>query len=431
MAKKMREINFSKINKISGSLNLPGDKSISHRAIMFSALANGKSVICNLSSSEDVSSTINCFKSLGCSFEKDKDKLIICGKGYKGFVKPAKELNAGNSGTTARLLSGILSAQNFESTLIGDESLSKRPMKRIIEPLSLMGARLYPADNYTLPMKIVPAEKLMPIEYELPVASAQVKSAILLMGLHLDSPVKVLEREPSRNHTEAMLGLEKRITDKGVVIYSSRYNYPEAKEYTIPSDISSAAFFIILTLLSKNSELILKNVSLNETRTGIINILRKMNGRIEISNERIIGGEKLGDIRVSSSSLINIEIPESLIPNIIDEIPILSVAGVFAEGDFIIKNAEELRFKESDRISAVCDNMKLLGINTVETKDGFCLSGTPSKPSPIFDSFDDHRIAMSFAVMSMLLENGGKVKNFDCVRISNPDFTKQISSIVD
>ena len=420
---------LKRINKVSGELELPGDKSISHRSVMFSAMAEGASTIYNLSNGEDVRSTQACFKALGAEINYDGEKVVVKGKGFKGFDKPGRELDAGNSGTTTRLISGILAAQDFETVITGDEFLSKRPMKRIIDPLSLMGAKIKAAGNNTLPLQIFPTDELKPINYELPVASAQVKSAVLLAGLHCEGITSVIENTPSRDHTERMLALNTEVRGNKRIVYSSKENYPEAKEYIVPSDISTAAFFIVLTLLSKNSELRLKNVSLNETRTGIITILKEMGGNIELDNIRKSAGEPLGDIIVKSSELKNVQIDDSVIPNIIDEIPILSVAGAFAEGDFIIRNASELRGKETDRIAAVCSNMKNLGVITDEYEDGFALSGSINRDSGEFESFHDHRIAMAFAVLSFLLKDGGKVNNFSCVNISNPNFMSQINII--
>ncbi len=423
---------FNKIKRVNGKLNLPGDKSISHRAVMFSSLAKGKSEIYNCLLSEDVLSTINAFKELGCEIEITNGKIIVNGNGIDGLRKPDKELYLGNSGTTTRLLAGILSAQKFTTVLTGDESLSKRPMKRIIEPLQLMGADIT-GDNDCLPLIINPVKQLKNIEYKLPIASAQVKSCILLAGLFSDKETCVIETKKSRNHTEKMLGL--RVDEENGIskIYSSKDNYPKHGNIFVPSDISTATFFIILTLLSENSELKLPNVSLNETRTGIISILKKMNGRIELENVKTLGGEKRGDIIVKSSRLKNIEISKEIIPNIIDEIPALSIAGLFAEGRFKIRNAKELRHKESDRIKSVCNNLKLLGADIIEYEDGFEILEHSSKnitqEELTFESYDDHRIAMAFAVLSMLLKQGGTINNFNCVSISNPDFLNQLKNI--
>jgi len=419
---------FKNIDSIKGELFLRGDKSISHRAVMFAAMAEGTSVIRNCSGSEDVLSTINCFEKLGCKFEITDDQIKVIGKGYKGFSKPKSELYSGNSGTTARLISGILSAQNFESVITGDESLSQRPMKRIVDPLRLMGADISANENGTLPIIIKPS-LIKPINYLLQIASAQVKSAMILCAIHLDEESVFIEPTPTRNHTEKLLNLKTEITSEGTKIYISKNNYPKPFEITVPSDISSATFFIVLALLTKNSELTIRNVSLNETRTGVINILQQMGGKIEIENEREEKGERVGNIRVYSSKLKNVPIPKTIIPNIIDEIPILSVAGIFAEGNFRINNAQELRVKESDRIKSLCNNFRKAGLIVNEFEDGFELSGNVSNAETIFESYGDHRIAMAFGVLSMLMKNGGSVNDFKCVGVSNPQFVEQINNL--
>jgi 3-phosphoshikimate 1-carboxyvinyltransferase len=420
---------FDKIKKVEGELSLPGDKSVSHRSVMFAALAKGKSKIYNLSNGEDVKSTMRCFQQMGIEINNYDSHYEVTGNSFKGLRKPDKDLYAGNSGTTARLLSGILSAQHFESTLTGDESLSQRDMKRIIDPLNKMGSKIE-SSNSKLPLRIVPAKEIIPIEYELPVSSAQVKSAVLLAGLHSENVTTVIESTPSRNHTEKMLGLKTEIIDGKIYSYVSKENYPEPAEYFVPADISTASFFIILTLLANDSQLVIKNVLLNKSRMGIIEILKKMGANIIFENMKQVNNEDAGDILVKSSKLKNIRIEERLIPNIIDEIPILSVASVFSEGEFFIKNANELRHKESDRINAICFNMKELGLKIEELEDGFSISGKITNKAPKFESFGDHRIAMSFGILSLFLINGGSVNNFDCVNISNPDFMKQLRSII-
>ncbi|MBU0473633.1 MAG: 3-phosphoshikimate 1-carboxyvinyltransferase [Bacteroidetes bacterium] len=420
---------IEKINSVKGELVLPGDKSISHRAVMFSAMADGKSTVNNYLNSEDVNSTIGCFRKLGCKIEQTETDLVIDGKGFNGFTKPSSNLDAGNSGTTTRLITGILSAQNFETTIIGDASLSKRPMKRVVEPLSKMGAKIETSEIGSLPMKIIPSSGLKAIEFDMQVASAQVKSAVLLAGLHLEEETIVIEHSRTRNHTETLLGLKVEEFDGMRKIYSSKKNYPKPANYIVPSDISTAAFFIVLALNSNNSELLLKNVLLNETRNGIIKILQKMNGRIEIENTRESSGEKLGDLRIFSSKLKNIEINEEIIPNIIDEIPILAVAGLFSEGKFIIRNAEELRFKESDRIDALCSNFRKLGIDCIEYNDGFEISGKVFNENILIESYHDHRIAMAFSILGMLTGKNISINDFESVAVSNPEFLNQINII--
>lgn len=422
---------IKKINRVNGELKLPGDKSVSHRSVFFASMAEGKSRITNLLQSADINSSIDCFSKLGAHIAKKGDEYIVIGRGFEGFREPEEKLDAGNSGTTARLISGVLAAQKFNTEMIGDESLSKRPMRRIADPLKLMSAVIELTENGTLPAKFYAADKLLPIEYILPVASAQVKSAVLLAGLHLEDETKVIENFQTRDHTERMLGCDIKFEDDKKIISISKKNYPEVKEYVVPSDISTASFFIVLTLLAKNSELLLKDVSLNPSRTGILEILKRMGANITFENERTVAGEELGDLIIKSSSLKNIEIKKELIPNIIDEIPILSVAGLLADGDFIVKNADELRFKESDRIKSLCHNYKLLGLDVDEFEDGFQISGKIINRNVTFESFGDHRIAMAFAILSSLLLDETNIKDFECVAISNPKFLSQLQLITE
>ena len=421
---------FEKINKVGGELNLTGDKSISHRAVIFSAMASGKSSIKNISLGEDVKSTLKIMQQLGAKVVNEDEQIIIKGCGFKGFNKPTDNLDCGNSGTSARLICGLLAAQKFNSTLIGDSSLSNRPMKRVIEPLKKMGVGFKSNENMTLPLTIIPGLQIIPIKYEMPVASAQVKGSILIAGLHCGDETIVIESEQTRDHTEKMLGLKSKFENGKIISSSSIDYYPIAKEYFVPGDISTSAFHIVLTLLTPNSELIIKNVSLNPTRTGFIEVLKQMGANIFYEEIKTSSNEEYGNVIVRSSSLKNIKIDSQLIPNIIDEIPILTVAGIFADGDFIIENAKELRVKESDRINSICSNLKLLGLYVEQKEDGFIVSGSIKNSNPVFESFGDHRIAMAFAILSLLLDNGGDVNGFECVDISNPQFEEQVRSIV-
>lgn len=424
------KIRFEKIKEVSGEIAITGDKSISHRAVIFSAMAFGKSSISNLSQGQDVISTMVIMHKLGASILTKNRKIIIGGLGYKGFKVPSSGLDCGNSGTSARLIAGLLAAQNFNSTLIGDESLSRRPMKRVIEPLKKMGAKFKSNKKLTLPLTINPGKEIIPIDYEMHVASAQVKSSILIAGLHCDKETNVIETEQTRNHTEKMLSLPVKISDGRIISFSSKQYYPKANDYFIPGDISSAAFYIVLTLLTPNSELVIKNVSLNPSRTGYLEVLKKMGANISFENIRASCNEEYGDVIIKSSSLKNIKIDSEIIPNIIDEIPILTIAGIFAEGEFVINNAKELRVKESDRIKSIFSNLLLLGLEVEENKNGFSVGGSIKNSNPVFESYGDHRIAMAFAVLSMLLDCGGEVNGFECVNISNPKFEEQIISIV-
>lgn len=418
---------FSKLKKVKGELVLQGDKSISHRALIFTAMASGKSIIRNLSSGEDVKSTLNILKNLGIDIKIEDNIIVVNGCGHKGFKKYNGELDCGNSGTSARLLMGLLSAQNFESILIGDESLSQRPMQRVIEPLTFMGAKIE-SNNKKLPLKIFPSS-LKKINYELAVASAQVKSALILAALHIDEESQIIDKFYTRDHSERMLNLKTEVLDNKKYISVSKKNYPQNSEYFVPADISSASFFIVLALILKDSELLVKNISLNESRLGYINILKQMGGEIEIVEQIISNNEPYGDLLVRSSKLRNIDIPVEIIPNIIDEIPILAAAGIFAYGAFQIRNAKELRVKESDRIKSLCANFRKLNLLVEEYEDGFRIDGNPSRDKVQFESYSDHRIAMTFSIISLLL-NGGEVKDFECVNISNPNFLKQIKNII-
>ena len=419
---------FNKINRVKGELTFSGDKSISHRALLMSSLADGKSKIKNLSNSDDVKCTITCLEALGIENKSLEGEIILNGKGFKGYQKPLNPLNAGNSGTTARLLAGVLSAQNFESVITGEPSLSTRPMNRIIEPLSQMGCDIK-SNEGKLPLHIYSLNNFYSINYEMPIASAQVKSAILLAGLHLNDETSVTETRVTRNHTETLLGLTIVNFDQKIISYASKKNYPQPKDYFIPGDISSAMFFIVLTLLNKKSELLIKNVSLNSTRTESLLLLKKMGGDIHIEVVGESNNELFGDVLVKSSQLSNAKIEPKIVPLIIDEIPILSVAGIFAKGDFDIRGAEELRVKESDRIKSLIFNFRLLGLDVEEFSDGFLISGKIKKQNQPFKSFGDHRIAMAFAVLSSLLKDGAKVEGFESVSKSNPKFLSQLKSI--
>ena len=421
---------IKKIDRVRGSLSFSGDKSISHRALIISALAKGKSYIKNLSSTEDVHSTVNCLQQLGIEIKYNKNATVVNGNGFKGFKNPLKKLNAGNSGTTARLLSGVLTTQKIESIIVGDDSLSKRPMNRIIEPLKIMGANISGSTAKTVPLYIKPTNKLKAIDYQLPIASAQVKSAILLAGLHIDDATKVIEQNQTRNHTENLLDLDVKKYENKIISGVSLKNYPEANEYFIPGDISSAMYFIVLALLLKNSELKITNVSLNSTRIAAIELLIKMGAEIEIDDKGASNRESYGDLNIKSSELKNVQIEKELIPLIIDEIPILAIAGLFAKGEFRINQATELRVKESDRITSLCRNFLLLGLDVKEFDDGFSISGKIKSKHAHFKSFEDHRIAMAFAILSCLLDDGGSVEGLESVSISNPDFFDQLKIII-
>ncbi len=435
-------------NYLQGKINLPGDKSISHRAALFSALADGETKIENFASSEDCTSTLNCLKDLGVEIERENSTVFIKGVGKNGFTKPENELDCGNSGTTVRLISGILAGQNFDSILIGDESLSKRPMKRVIEPLSQMNAKIESNDNL-LPMKIYGENPLRSITYKMPVASAQVKSCILLAGLNADGITKVQspnsknQSATSRNHTELMLKYlgadisENFIeTDEGFVHEVSIDGNSKlvAKDLNVPSDISSAAFFLVGAACLENSEIVLQNVGLNPTRAAIIEVLRQFGAAIEIINQREACGEIVGDLRVignsgftpnADSNIISGEV----IANLIDEIPVLAVFGTQIEGGLEIRNAEELRVKESDRIAATVENLRRMNADVEEFSDGLRVGKSNLKAAKI-NSFGDHRISMAFAIAGLFATGETEIINHECAAVSFPEFFDVLAKIV-
>lgn len=413
------DVKISKSKSLKGSIIIPSDKSISHRAVMLASLANGKSCIKNFSKGQDPVSTLNLFKNLGVCSEFKNDNLIINSTGI--LTPPIKDLDCGNSGTTMRLVSGILSGQNFNSILFGDESLSKRPMKRIIEPLTLMGAKIE-SNDYRAPLKIY-GQKLTGINYVSKIASAQVKSSILLAGLYADGQTSVVEPSLSRNHTELMLsymGADISVNSTNVTIRKSTL---EPKNIEIAGDISSAAFFIVAALIVPDSNIIIKNVGLNPTRTGIIDVVQMMGGNIEILDKRTVSNELVGDIKISYSHLKGCNLSGDLIPRIIDEIPVIAVLATQAEGVTIISDAQDLRNKESDRIKAVVCELNKLGADIQETPDGMVINGKSElKGNCEIDTYHDHRIAMSAYVAGLICKDEILIKDFDWVNISFPEF---------
>ncbi len=422
---------LTKAKHLRGELVVPGDKSISHRAVMIAALAEGTSEITGFLAAADPLSTIACFKALGVEYEISNDIVRVHGKGLLGLREPASMLNAGNSGTTIRLISGILAGQKFPTRISGDEYLVKRPMKRIIEPLMKMGARISSTEKFTAPLAISPVAKLNAIRYELPIASAQIKSAVLLAGLYAEGTTCVVETEQSRDHTERMLGLQsKKIDGKNCITVEGGMKL-RSTQFAVPGDPSSAAFFIVAGLIVPHSEILIKNVGLNPTRIGFLSVLKKMGGQIEILDEKIVGGEPIGNILVKSSSLTTDFVVEGeIIPNIIDEIPILAIAAVFAKGKIIFKNAADLRNKECDRIKAVCNNFSLMGIETEESPDGFAFESKIDVHTSEFNSFGDHRIAMSFGIASLALDGESKILDAGCVDISFPTFWQTLQILI-
>jgi len=398
-------------------IEVDGDKSISHRAVMIGAIAEGTTVIHNFLNGADCVSTIECFRSMGIKIELDNKTVVVHGKGLYGLTQPSQALDVGNSGTTIRLLCGLLSAQNFSSTLTGDDSIKKRPMDRVITPLQMMGADItYPPIN-------INGKKINSVEYTLPVASAQVKSAILFASLFAETETIINEPIPTRNHTELMLNyFGGKIHTENKKIISTPIKRLEAKEITIPNDISSAAFFIVASLICENSYVTLTNVGVNPTRMGLITTLQKMGGDIKLKNHKTLANEPVCDIEVKSSKLTATEISGDIIPSMIDEIPIFSIAALFATGTTIIKNAEELKFKESNRLSALATELKKLNAKIEETTDGLIIEGGHVLYGDKVSTYNDHRIAMSLAIASLKTIGHVELDNPDCVNISFPRF---------
>lgn len=415
------------IGPLTGEITIPSDKSISHRSIIIGALTNGKVKISNFSSCADCHSTLNIFKNLGLDVDFIDDKTLIINS-KQGLIKPDCPLDCGNSGTSMRLIAGILSGQKFNSELIGDISLSKRPMKRIIEPLSLMGARIE-SDENKAPLKIK-GSKLTGISYESKIASAQVKSSILLAGLFASGETTVIEPYLSRNHSELML----EYFDSDIKAYNSdnkfytkiRSSFLMPKDLFIPGDISSSAFFLVASSIVKGSDVIIKNVGLNPTRTGIIDVMKQMNADIEILDYRVVNNEPIGDIRVKySPDLKGIEIKGEIIPRLIDEIPVIVVLALCADGKTVIKDASDLKNKESDRINSLCFELNKTGADIIPTDDGFIINSNGKKQlkgGAELNCYHDHRLIMSFYVASLVSKNANIINDFNWVNTSFPEF---------
>lgn len=416
---------------LSGSIRVPGDKSISHRSIMLGSLSEGRTRISGFLQGEDSLATLNAFKAMGVNIEgpDEQGNIIIDGVGMHGLKPPDNELNLGNSGTSMRLLTGLLASQGFDITLSGDHSLSSRPMKRVTDPVMQMGAVIETMDNGTAPLKIKSQQdsQLSAIEYTLPMASAQVKSCVLLAGVYARGKTCVIEPAPTRDHTERMLqGFGYQLDVEKLDAQRSRICLDGGGKLTacdidVPADISSSAFFMVGASIAEGSDLTLQHVGINPTRIGIINILQKMGADITLSNKNIVGGEPVADIRIRSTQLKGIHIPEDQVPLAIDEFPAISIAAACAEGQTILTGAEELRVKESDRIQAMVDGLKILGIDCEGTRDGMIINGG-QLTSGVVDSLGDHRIAMSFAMAA--LRSSGEIKIKDCANVNTsfPDF---------
>lgn len=427
----LAELTLQPIQKpIAGKLEVPGDKSISHRAVMFGSLAKGKTEISNFLHGEDCLRTIEAFQQLGVDITVDGSNVIIQGKGITGLKESKGPLYFGNSGTTARLMLGILAGLPLFTTVYGDPYLTDRPMDRVINPLQKMGATLFGRDKSRLLPVALQGGNLEGIRYELPVKSAQVKSAILLAGLFAEGETTIIEQAKTRDHTENLLqafgadihvsGLEVSITNKRPL---------QAASIFVPGDISSAAFHIGAAAIVPNSHLTIENVGLNDTRTGIIDVLKEMGAHLRIENVRVLNGEKIGDIVIQQTDLTGVEIYGDMIPRLIDELPLIALIATQAQGTTIIKDAEELRVKETDRIAAVVEVLTTLGANIEETPDGMVIHGENSLTGGYISSYNDHRMAMMGAIASLITEDKVTIDDDSSIGISYPEFLSDLEKI--
>ena len=415
---------------LKGSIKVPGDKSISHRSIMLGSIANGVTNVSGFLEGEDTLATLNAFKDMGVKIEREVSNVVINGVGMNGLRPSLKPLNLGNSGTSIRLMTGLLSAQSFDSMLCGDESLSKRPMARIIDPLREMGAIIKSSDSMP-PLSISGNQKLSALKYTLPVASAQIKSCLLLAGLYADGETCITENETTRDHTERMLkGFGYQVTSSSGKVSLTGGGQLQACDIEVPSDISSAAFFIVAASISKNADITLEAVNINPTRTGVIEILKLMGANIELNNQREEAGELVSDIRVCSSSLKGITIPKELVPLAIDEFPAIFIAASCAHGETLLTDARELRVKESDRIQVMADGLLSLGIENEVLEDGIRIKGGEfQKQTSIIKSHHDHRISMAFAIASARSNFELDIEGVDNVKTSFPNFVELVNQV--
>lgn len=409
--------------QLQGRLRVPGDKSISHRSIMLGSLAEGTTVVEGFLEGEDNLATLNAFRAMGVEIEgPENGRVKIHGVGLRGLKAPAEPIYLGNSGTSIRLLAGLMAPQAFDVTMTGDESLSKRPMRRVTDPLSMMGAELLTEADGSPPIRVQGGKSLKGMHYQMPMASAQVKSCVLLAGLYAEGETCVIEPAPTRDHTERMLqgfGYEVRVSGSTACLTGG--GKLTARDIDVPADISSATFFMVGAAISQGSDITLQHVGINPTRIGVINILRLMGARLDIENPREIGGEPVADIRVRGSKLKGIRIPEDQVPLAIDEFPALFVAAACAEGETVLTGAEELRVKESDRIQVMADGLQILGVDATATPDGMIIRGGAIGSGTV-ESHGDHRIAMSFAMAALRAEGPITIMNCDNVNTSFPGF---------
>jgi len=422
-------LKVNNVEKIQGRIRVPGDKSISHRAVMLSGISKGKAVIEGFLRGEDCYSTIACFRGLGIEIEDLGSRIIVHGKGLYGLREAKDVLDAGNSGTTMRLMAGILSGQEFLTVVTGDGSLRKRPMDRIAVPLRKMGAFIDGRDRGSLAPLVIRGGNLKGMDYSSPVSSAQVKSAVLLAGLYAEGRTVVREAVTSRDHTERMLkALGGNITtEKGIAVMEK--SQLQAASLRVPGDISSAAFFMAAAAAMPGSQLVIEGVGLNPTRTGIIDVLKKMGAHIEIENSTTSGGEAAGDLRIQGKKLTGITITKEIIPRLIDEIPVIAVIAALAEGKTTITGAEELKVKESNRITSMVTEMKKVGIKVRELSDGMEIEGENRIIGGTVESYNDHRIAMAMAVAGLFAKEPVKIRQSECIGVSFPDFEQTLRQV--
>ncbi len=429
------DLTVSRPRRLAGEIVAPGDKSVSHRAVMLNSIAEGKATVRNFSPGDDCTSTMGIMRALGVNIERSSsddasgDTLVVEGAGANGLREAEDVLDAGNSGTTMRLMSGILAGRDFKATMTGDSSLQSRPMGRIIKPLSMMGAVIRGRENNTLAPLEFDGGDLNGIEYDLPVASAQLKSAILLAGLRAEGKTSISQPAASRDHTERMLsamGADINVDGLDVMIGQSEIN---CVDVDVPGDISSAAFWIVAGLIHPNSEVVVKNVGINPTRAGVITALQDMGGNIELVNERDVAGEPVADIVATSSNLRGTELAGSIMPLLMDEVPIIAVAAAMAEEETVIRDAAELRVKETDRISATVDWLVAAGVEAEARDDGMAIVGSGRIGGGMFRSQDDHRIAMALGIAGMVSDNPITVVDAGCASISYPEFWDELESL--
>jgi len=426
------ELVIEKINQLKGNISVPGDKSISHRSLILGSIAQGETRIYNFLNSLDCLQTFKCMQSLGAEIELGEDNFIkVKGKGLYGLEEPKDILEVGNSGTTIRLLAGLLSGQNFYSVLNGDHSIRKRPMKRVVEPLRLMGADIWGREDGQLAPLSIKGGLLNPLQYTLPVASAQVKSALLLAGLYTAGETIIKETTPTRDHTERMLNLMQAdimTSHQEIIIIGGRFL--KGTDIFIPGDISSAAYFIAAASILKDSQILISQVGVNPTRIGIIKILKRMGAKINILNYQIKSNEPQADLEIEYSELKGISIMPEEVPFLIDELPLIALVATQAQGKTIVSGAKELRVKESDRLKTIVSELKKLGANIKEKEDGFVVIGPYKLQGAACESYYDHRIAMTLAIAALLAEGKTVIKNSECIDISFPGFENTLQKLI-